>query len=83
MNFKLKKNDEKVIVKYETFDGEIKEKEVKIYYIDRDGKENYVLPLYKVLALSADREGSCELKSYIIEKWEYEWQLEIMRLYGN
>lgn len=71
-DFQLKKNVNWVIVKYETPEGKIKEERVELFYVIRDDKEYYEIPLYQDLVIHGDTIAKATLGSHTCDRMREE-----------
>ena len=78
-DFELKHNLKKVVVKYETIDGNILEKEVYLYYTKIDGKDYYDIDILNILTFGADTYAECTLSSYALDRWREEMEAKFFR----
>ena len=78
-DFELKHNLKKVVVKYETIDGNILEKEVYLYYTKIDGKDYYDIDILNILTFGADTYAECTLSSYTLDRWREEMEAKFFR----
>ena len=89
-NFKLKKKDNRVIVKYETPNGNIKDEKTHMYYSIINGREYYKIPLYDLLVINTDTLAEAILKSHTCDRIKKEegirehqkWLEELTRRYS-
>ena len=71
-DFELQNNLDDIIVKYETKNGNIKERKSLLFYGNVNKKDYYDLNIFDILTNGTDTVARAELNSHTLERWKYE-----------